>query len=144
MKKIAGLILLFGVLAIFIGCAEDVFVDPPPTLTGDYTGVYIYKEGNQRETRQYITWRFSKNSYQNRFNDSAEQDTLFCETDGQYELVNGVNLIETSSNSTQITCNVEQNPTGFFQLDQSTDSVKMTQYNSETEVLKTIKLLKEE
>jgi len=134
MKKIAGLILLFGVLAIFIGCAEDVFVDPPPTLTGDYTGVYIYKEG------KYITWRFSKNSYQNRFNDSAEQDTLFCETDGQYELVNGVNLIETSSNSTQITCNVEQN----FQLDQSTDSVKMTQYNSETEVLKTIKLLKEE
>ena len=144
MKKIASLILLFGVLAVFIGCAEDVFVEPPPSLTGDYTGVYIFKEGSQVAVQQYITWRFSQNGYQNRFDEAVEQDTLFCETDGQYELVNGVNLIETSPNSTQITCNAAQNPTGFFQLDQSTDTVKMTQYDSETEVLKTIKLVKDE
>lgn len=143
MKKIASLILLFGVLAVFIGCAEDVYVEPPPSLTGDYVGVYIIKEGSQVEQSGDITWRFSQNGYQMRYQD-IPTDTISCECDGQYELENGVTLIEISSNPTQIRCDDSRNPTGFFQLDQSTDTVKMTQYDSETEVLKTLKLLKEE
>ena len=143
MKKIASLIFLFGVLAVFIGCAEDVYVEPPPSLTGDYVGVFIIKEGNQVAESGDITWRFSQNGYQMRYQD-IPTDTISCECDGQYELENGVNLIETSSNPTQITCTASRNPTGFFQLDQSTDTLKMTQYDSETEILKTLKLLKEQ
>ena len=143
MKKIASLIFLFGVLAVFIGCAEDVYVEPPPSLTGDYVGFYVIKVGNQVAEEGDITWRFSQNGYQLRYAEDAA-DSISCECDGQYELENGVTLIETSPNTTQQRCDATKNPTGFFQLDQSTDTLKMTQYDSETEILKTLKLLKEQ
>ncbi|MBN1211438.1 MAG: hypothetical protein JXA92_02565 [candidate division Zixibacteria bacterium] len=139
MKKIASLIIALGVLAFFIGCADDVFVEPPPSLTGDYTGVYIVKVGTQVPLEEVITWRFSQNSYQKR-----SEDSMFCDFDGTYELVNGVRLNQTNGRSTVKTCNEDQNPTGFFQLDQSADTVKMTQYDSQNDILKTIKLLKAE
>ena len=145
MKKIASLILIFGVLAIFIGCAEDVYVSPPPSLTGDYNGVYIIKTGDQVAEQLFITWRFQQEGYQMRVDTTVEQGEInLCETDGQYELENGVNLIETNPNSTQRNCDDSRNPSGFFQLDQSTDTLKMTQYDNDTEVLKTLKLLKED
>jgi len=143
MKKIASFIIALGVLAIFIGCAKDVFVEPPPTLTGDYTGVYIIKMGTQVPLEEPITWRFSQNSYQKRWDDTKIDSNLFCDFDGTYELENGVTLNETSY-SIQLKCNPDQDPIGFFQLDQSTDTLKMTQYDSETEIFKTIKLFKTE
>ena len=100
---------------------------------------YIVKQGEQVPLEEPITWRFSQNGYQKRSDDS-----LFCDFDGTYELENGVRLNETNPRSTVKTCNEDLNPTGFFQLDQSTDTVKMTQYNSQEDVLKTIKLLKTE
>ena len=145
MKKIASFIVALGVLAFFIGCADDVFVEPPPTLTGDYTGVYIIKEGTQVPIEEYITWRFSQNSYQMRFDDTVEQgDPVNCDCDGTYDLENGVRLNETNPNPTRLTCDADKNPKGFFQLDQSTDTLKMTQYDAQDDILKTIKLLKVE
>ncbi len=139
MRKIASLLLVLGVLAFFIGCADDVFVEPPPTLTGNYVGTYTLKIGTQIPMEEEITWRFSQNSYSKR-----SDYKVFCDFDGTYELKNGVILNQTNGRPTVKECNEDYNPTGFFQLDQSTDTVKMTQYDSETLTLKTIKLLRAE
>lgn len=144
MRKIASLLLVLGVLAFFIGCADDVFVEPPPTLTGDYVGTYTIKEGTQVPMEEPITWRFSQNSYSKRLDSTRLDSNIFCDFDGTYELENGVTLNQTNGRATVVTCDEDQNPTGFFQLDRSTDTVKMTQYDSETLTLKIIKLLKAE
>ena len=145
MRKIASLIIALGVLAFFVGCAKDVYVEPPPSLTGDYTGIYVLKEGSQVPIQEYITWRFSQNGYQMRQDTVIEKGVpTFCNNDGQYELENGVTLNETNPNVNRDNCNTDQNPTGFFQLDQSTDTLKMTQFNSQDDVFKTIKLVKTE
>ncbi|MDD3732489.1 MAG: hypothetical protein PHU88_08965 [candidate division Zixibacteria bacterium] len=144
MRKIASFIIALGLLAFFVGCADDVFVEPPPTLTGNYVGTYTLKEGTQVPIEEPITWRFSQNSYSKRLDTTRIDSNVFCDFDGTYELENGVNLNQTNGNPTRATCTVEQNPTGFFQLDQSTDTLKMTQYDSETLTLKIIKLLKAE
>jgi hypothetical protein len=146
MKRLVAIAALIGLIAVAIACRDDVFVEPPPSLTGDYTGVYIYKIGGQTPTEQRITWRFSSNGYSmywDEQNPGPDSTRYFCDCSGEYELGDGVNLIEIVPVVGVITCDTSLNPKGPFQLDQSTDTVKLTQYDANDDVLKTVKLLPE-
>ena len=147
MKKLVGLAALILLLALVLACRKDVFVEPPPSLTGDYIGSYTWDPDDAPAVTQPITWRFSSNGYSMYYDE--ESDTRppdqkaqnFCNTLGNYELVNGVQLSPTDWNVNSDLCQDSLGPFGTFQLDQSTDTVKMTQYNSERGETKTIKLL---
>lgn len=148
MRKSLGIVLLVIFVTSIIGtiaCRDDVFVEPPPSLTGDYYGWYSYKPDNQAAVEQPVTWRFSSNSYSMYYDIDSDPDSsrVFCDVQGSYELGNGVELIQERENLTQQNCNTDLNPTGFFQLDQSTDTLKMTQYDDQLNVTRTIRLLNE-
>ncbi len=146
MKKLVGVAFVILLLAIGMACRDDVFVEPPPTLTGDYAGFISVKPDGQTATEQPITWRFSSNGFNMYWDEIRDLDSTrdFCDVSGTYELENGVTLSTTDSNLTSQTCNETQVPNGFFQLDQSTDTLKMTQYDDANKVTTSIRLKKEE
>jgi hypothetical protein len=141
MRRIAGLAVILGIFLLLVGaCRDDVFVEPPPSLTGDYEGIYSYKVGNQTPAEQRITWRFTSNAYLMYFDEVNGTEQIFCNVRGEYQLENGVNLMQIDSNLTGDLCNFGQNPTGFFALEQA-DTLKMTQFIADEDVLKVIKLV---
>lgn len=122
-------------------CRKDVFVEPPPSLIGTYKGfVYLRKEVNGSvtlEKAQFVTWRFSDVRYQIRWDSIPNQAPLsaapnerqFCDSDGEYDLSAGIELIIIDPSPTPVVCIESENPEGFFSLNQSDPdtSVKIDQ-----------------
>jgi len=140
-------------LALIIGCAADVILEPPETLEGNYEGQYILRVRNVDVTTQRITWIFSEDQW-NLFVDIEDPDfdTSFClcEAFGQYLLEDRLRLqVDKSQPKSFIvngetkctSCNVGFVPDGQFLMDRSTDTLVMTQQTT-TDTLTQIRLLK--
>lgn len=155
MKKSVGLwmVLLFLALGFswVVGCRDDINVPFPPSLLGDYHGVYAYQEVEGIDTQvneeALITFRFTSSDF-SMYKDTSIPESLrvFCDVAGEYELEDGVIMTLIDSSLTPVTCFVQYGPSGFFALDQTTDSVKLTQVKTEegVEVTTKIRLLKDE
>ncbi len=140
MKKAVSfwIILLCLVLAAsyLISCRDDVVVPYPPSLVGQYEGIYSYhaeKGTADTSVEQLIRWRFSSDEFRmNMESDLEESERVFCDVYGEYELGNGVELILLDSSVTVAICTESWGPDGFFSLDQTTDTVKLTQIITDT------------
>jgi len=155
MKKSVGLWIVLLVLALgfswVVGCRDDINVPFPESLIGDYHGIYAYQEVTGIDTQvneeALITFRFTSNDF-SMYKDTSIPESLriFCDVAGEYELEDGVTLALIDSSLTPVTCFLNWGPSGFFQLDQTTDSVKLTQVRTEggAEVTTRIRLLKDE
>lgn len=129
MKRLV-LLGVIGVMALGLwastGCRDDIFIPPPPSLLGDYEGVFIYKEGTQLPAEQTITWRFTGNGYLMTL-DGTEGERLFCDVAGFYTLENGVSMELTDSNRTAKTCDPTKGPAGQFALITVADTIFLRQ-----------------
>ena len=132
MKRFVGLVAVASLFALFIGCADDVFVEPPPSLIGDYDGTFSVKVGNTPAVTQEVNWRFTTATYQMRVSD-ASPDTICCNSAGEYTLSSNVELNEINPVLDPFVCNQEGNPKGVFGLDQSkTDTVLLKRVSNDT------------
>ncbi len=152
MKRVTGLVLIIGLIAALVvlaSCRKDIILEQPDTIKGDYSGDIIYKVGSQIPEIQPIEWRFTDIGF-NMWYDKVRDEELhgenasrsFCDVAGEYTLSSGVS-IDTSYNSGVDICDVSRIPMGSFALDRSTDTLKMTQYDAETDATMTIKLLRD-
>jgi len=140
MKRVVSLVLLTLIVLACLQCRKDVFVEPPPSLMGEYEGIYIYKFAGQAEQEQLITWRFSSISYRVSYDEENGSGRQFCDAAGTYEWAGSrTTLIETDPNVRASLCITDQNPTGVFAIDQSTDTLVMIQIDGE--ITKTIRLV---
>ena len=132
MKRFVGLVVVASMFALFIGCADDVFVEPPPSLIGDYVGEFSVKVGNTPAVVQEVNWRFTTATYQMRVSD-VSPDTISCNCAGDYVLGNNVELVEINPVLDPFVCDQGRNPKGVFGLDQSkTDTVLLRRVSNDT------------
>ena len=132
MKRFVGLVVIVALVGIFIGCADDVFVEPPPSLIGDYAGTYSFKVGNTPAVTQEVTWRFTTATYTMRVTGNSP-DTISCNCAGEYELGNNVELTQITPVLDPFTCDQGRNPKGVFGLDQSKqDTVFLRRVSADT------------
>ena len=143
MKKVVCLVLLAGVLLFVYGCRKDVFVDPPPSLTGEYQGIYIYKFEGQTESSQPIIWRFTSLSYTMWYDEESGTGQTFCDNRGQYVMDGSTVTMETTDpNLNADVCATGANPAGAFAVYHPTiedDTLKLIQVVDDLTV--TIKLV---
>ena len=141
MRKLAGFMAVMLVAAIYIGCRDDVIVEPPPPLEGTYEGVYRYEKTGQPVVEQFITWIFTTNICLMDLDTLKQPETErnFCDIEGRYLVGDGIDIYipivagrDSSSfrNRTRKACNEDLGPYGKFQLDQSvTNKVTMSRNN---------------
>jgi hypothetical protein len=152
MKRVAGLVLILGLLGALVliaSCRDDIILEEPDTIKGDYEGTITYKVGSQIPEEQPITWRFTDIAFTMWYDedkDLQEQgegaSRKFCDVQGDYTLSSGVS-IDTSYTISFDICDESRNPAGTFALDRSTDTLKMTQHDGDSDATLTIKLLRE-
>ena len=156
MTKRLGL-LVFAVLAatLLYNCRKDVTIEPPPSLTGTYSGTYTRAVQSPDSTAvvQQIVWIFTDTKYRMSFDPAHYPKdgtgATICDCSGIYVVTSGILLqAQTSldSNITKRTCKKDYAPDGQYQLDQSVENeVTMTCLSPNlqgTNVLRTIKLTK--
>ncbi|PWB68407.1 hypothetical protein C3F09_11680 [candidate division GN15 bacterium] len=121
-------ILLLSVLAIaaiaFYSCRKDVTITPPPSLTGDYTGWYIFQRGVTPPESMCITVRFTQDRFQVRRDTVTcpDKPRIACDADGGYALSANVTLSALNDlgyNPTAQICDISRNPFGNYIIDQS-------------------------
>jgi len=121
--------LLFSIVLIWgIGCRDDVNVPFPETLIGDYEGTMSLMQidgvDTVTDTTNQVTMRFTNKTYVLKV--VAEDDVLyFCSSSGDYTLENGVLLVEGEDNLDAQVCTPDDNPRGFFGLDQTSLAPKI-------------------
>jgi len=154
MKKNARILLILAVLSATFGwstgCRDDKMVDYPPSVIGDYTGIYSYLEiegiYTNHDTFQYVTFRFTSSTYTMKLNEKwqSEETRFFCDVEGQYELQDGVRFTEKDPNLTNKVCTYGHNPFDFFGLNQNTgnDTIIIKQDKTDEEGVRTVKLLR--
>ena len=100
-RQIATWILIFllaGVAAFSFGCRDDREVPFPPSLVGNYTGIYSYLElglagDTVIDTSQLITFTFRTDEYQMEIDESIPESLrVFCDNLGPYKLDNQVTM----------------------------------------------------
>jgi hypothetical protein len=97
MKKVYGVFVVFAILALAFGCADDVFLEEPPPLDGDYEGSYrVTTSGNApRVFEQPIVWFFTDEDYSMRI-DTSRKDEMsthsFCNNFGKYSVTDALRL----------------------------------------------------
>ncbi len=153
MKRFASfwIVLLVFALAgsVYLGCRDDILVDEPRSLVGQYEGTYHYYEQDPltpedtTDVEQPITFRFTQNTYQLRVDTTqvSSEERIFCDVDGDYELTTGVELEITNPLVTPAICFQSYGPEGYFTLDLTTDTVKLSQ-SLTTEGVKTTRHIK--
>ena len=126
---IGGLITIVVLIAVLIGCSDDIILEPLPTLRADYVGRYNYVTNygaaNQQTETFDITWRFSDQNYWMWMADDSS-DAL-CEPSGEYILADGVEIVQKEEGCAGAVSDPAKNPTGVFSLRQPGDSVVMMQ-----------------
>ena len=146
----AGLILTL-VAALVVSCRDDVNIPLPPSINGNYTGVYRFTEihngiDTQIDTSQFIEFMFRKPDYSMDMDGSIPEELrVFCDVLGTYTLGNGVAMTITDSNYTRGVCTQYWGPGGSFNLDQTTDTVRLlhdSTFSLEGAQRRHIKLLK--
>ena len=137
MNRVVGfwviLLLLAFAVSLFVSCRDDVLVPFPPSLQGNYKGIYTYEkidETNQIDStyEQLIRWRFTSVEYQMRKDSSiAESLRVFCDVDGDYEIGTGVEMTLTDGNVKRSVCTEDWGPDGAFSLVSGEDTVRLQQ-----------------
>jgi|GEM_PF-6495213 len=141
MRNIILLLITLSLSLMLGGCSGDTTVSPapPPTLTGDYAGIYKI-ETTHEVIEMYTFWRFSSYSFLMRCVDTLDYHCISCrDFDGSYSLNEGVNL-EVSPQFEP--CNYEFAPDGHFDYKQVLNRLTLTQYNEERQITKTVTLKK--
>lgn len=151
MKRVAGLVIILGLLGVLVlmaSCRDDIIKVDSDTIKGDYAGTITYKVGSQIPEEQPIDWRFTDITFTMWYDEDTDIQQhgeaalrKFCDVRGEYSLGSGVD-IDTSETISHEICDDSRNPAGSFQLDRSTDTLKMTQYDSDNDATLTIKLLR--
>ena len=124
MKRVVLLaVLAIAAIAIW-SCRKDVTITPPPSLTGDYEGWYIFQRGNTPPESMCVTVRFTQDRFQMRRDTVTcpEQPRTSCDSDGTYELSSNVTFApinDQSYNPTAQICDISRHPFGTFIIDQS-------------------------
>lgn len=147
-----GLITIVVLVAIILGCSDDVVLDPLPSLLGDYEGVFEFTanfgQPNEQPPRTYpVTWRFTDHSY-HCWDASVEGQDCICDPSGDYLMADGVELILKEDGCAGCVFDSLKLPDGVFTLRQppdprtGKDSIVLTQINDNT--LKEVKLVPKE
>jgi hypothetical protein len=146
-----AVLLLSFVASLVISCRDDIEVPFPPSINGDYAGIYHYVEicngvDTATDTTQCIVFRFRKPEFSmDMCADIAESLRVFCDVLGEYELGNGVSMNILDSNYTRGVCTQYWGPGGTFGLDQTTDTLKLLHDSTDSEsgcrYIKQLKLL---
>ena len=152
MRRIVGLIALIALVVIALSCASDIVLEEPPSLKGVYKGWYIITELGEQpvEHKQTINWIFDGKQY------NMSMDTLhpgyneglcICKVYGDYVVEDKVRLRQSGRGTEHAgcsTCRQTYNPEGSFNIDRSTDTLKLTRKDTDKDppLLKEIKLLR--
>ena len=146
MKKLSLLLAILALLVIAISCADDIILESPPSLQGEYHGVYNYTinysgtlGSPQTSSVQIDAWKFTETGY----NMKVENDPTklaFCSPYGKYTLSDKVELRQDADGCTGVVANKDLNPEGDFTLRRPADSVIMTQINTDKDAFIEIKL----
>ncbi len=74
----------------FTGCKEDIIVEPPSGLRGNYSGIYEITDNAGSGTGsstdwQYVDWTFSDQKFWCDAADTTLRDRITCDFSGGYE-----------------------------------------------------------
>jgi len=149
MKKIFGSIALLALVVMGFSCASDIVLEPPPSLKGVYKGEYIITILGEQpvEVKQTIRWIFEDKSY-NMYIDTLNPnmtDLCICKVYGNYVVEDKVRLKQAQPGQPHAGCNTcrdDYSPVGGFDIDRSTDTLKLTYQDTQLGLLKEIKLLR--
>ncbi len=107
------LIVLFAV-ALFLCCADDIVVEKPMDIPGDYTGTFTinFPKGDSTFEMQ-ITWTFGlQNDF---YYDYVDGDDQICDgNNGEYTLESSQLVVDTVEADLGRTCNTSWMPYGEF------------------------------
>ena len=137
-----GLTCLFVVLAIIIGCSDDIVLEPLPSLLGEYVGLYEFItdfEQSGQDTEDFpIAVRFSDQSYWV-FDMDTTGEACICQPSGEYIMGDNVELImKVQGCAGQCVFDEDKLPTGLFSLRRPVDprtgmdSIVMVQITGDT------------
>lgn len=132
-----GLISILVLVAIILGCSDDIVLEPLPSLLGDYEGEFWYTADygleTERPPRKYpVTWRFTDHTW-NCWDASAEGEDCICDPSGDYNMADGVELTMREDGCAGCVFDSLKLPQGVFTLKQppdprtGLDSVVLTQ-----------------
>ena len=139
---LCGLTTLLIVIAIILGCSDDIVLEPLPSLLGEYEGRYHFitkYETSQQQTEEFfIGCRFSDQNYW--ISDMDETGTnCICEASGEYVMGDNVELIQKIDGCAGVCVfDSEKLPNGLFALRRpnnpttNKDSIVMTQITGDT------------
>lgn len=116
---------LWGLAALsWLSCREDVFVEQPRSLAGDYDGIYYYRLNipNQPPDSQFVRWKFTTSGYNFTLDAEKQDGRRFCDAFGTYELTDALMMEQVRGNSTNQTCDSTRNPFGRFVILEQTDT----------------------
>ena len=152
MRKIVGLIALIALVVIALSCASDIYLEEPESLKGVYKGWYIITELGEQpvEHKQTINWKFDDKQYNMSIDTTHvgwNPQECICKVFGDYVVEDKVRLKQALGYDGQphagcSTCDYDYNPEGTFNIDRSTDTLKLTQQDTQLGFLKEIKLLR--
>ena len=114
-----------------VSCRDDVEVPFPPSVVGNYTGIYHFVEIQNGvdtviDTTQLIEFTFRQAEFSMDIDGSIPESLrVFCDVLGEYELGNGIDMTITDSNYTRGVCTQYWAPGGYFGLDQTTDTMRL-------------------
>jgi len=124
-------VLILATLLLLTACSNPSEVEPPPAITGNYTGIYSYTEIHNGvdtviDTTQLIEFIFRQQEFSMDINGSIPESLrVFCDVAGEYELGNGVDLTCDLSNWPDSCGDTAMYPSGYFSLDMTTDTIRM-------------------
>ncbi len=143
MKKLSLLLAIAALLVIAISCADDIILESPPSLQGEYHGLYSFTKNYsgtvsspQTLTVSITKWIFTETGYNMKVDDS----TGFCSPFGRYTLTDKVELRQDQNGCYGTVADETLNPEGDFTLRRPTDSVVLTQVNTDKDAFVEIKL----
>lgn len=152
MRKIVGLIALIALVVIALSCSSDIVFEEEESLNGVYKGWYIITELGEQpvEHKQTINWKFDDPQYNmsiDTMHVGWDPQECICLVFGLFDVKDKVRLKQAQGQPGQphagcSTCKYDFNPEGTFNVDRSTDTLKLTQQDTQLGLLKEIKLLR--
>ena len=125
------LLALALIASLVVGCRDDVTVPFPPTINGNYNGIYSVMRienvvDTTVDTSQLVDCVFRSGDFvMVKEGGIPESLRVFCDVEGEYELGNGIEIEITDPNFTRGVCTEDWGPEGYFGLDQTTDTMRM-------------------
>lgn len=139
---------------IFIGCADDVIVEPPAGLRGAYEGTYtIIKNygsgsGDTETSEDKVEWTFTDQRFFCVVDTIATTDITVCDFSGNYELLSNGNVLFKDTLVSPGTCDHDDIAVNEFSLtpirvEDGADTLKFEQLSGTApgQTLKSIELV---